>query len=145
MVCALFMAQVKGDMLCPAHLAEMGRAMSPSCVLTCLTFIHLITENVPLRSFIFAFLWLEMRFKIFTVFKNHLMFIATVKLDMEQRTGSKLGKEYSKAVYCHPSHLTSMQSTSMQPSEMLGWMNHKLQSRLSGEISTTSCMQMIPL
>ena len=74
-----------------------------------------------------------------------LMFIATFKLDVEQLTGSKLGKEYDKAVYCHPAHLTSMQSTSMQPREMLGWMNHKLQSRLPGEISTTSCMQMIPL
>ena len=62
-----------------------------------------------------------------------------------ETTGSKLGKEYDKAVYCHPAHLTSMQSTSMQPREMLGWMNHKLQSRLPGEISTTSCMQMIPL
>ena len=69
----------------------------------------------------------------------------TTELDMKQWTGSKLGKEYIKAVYCHPAHLTSMQSTSMQPREMLGWMNHKLQSRLPGEISTTSCMQMIPL
>ena len=59
--------------------------------------------------------------------------------DMEQWTGSKLGKEYVKAVYCHPAYLTSMQSTS---SEMLGWMNHKLESRLPGEISTTSDMQM---
>ena len=64
--------------------------------------------------------------------------------DTEQ-TGSKLGKDYIKAVYCHPAQLTSMQSTSMQPSEMLGWMNHKLQSRLPGEISITSDMQMIPL
>ena len=44
---------------------------------------------------------------------------------------SKLGKEYVKAVYCHPTYLTYMQSTSC---EMLGWMNHKLQSRLPGEI-----------
>ena len=51
---------------------------------------------------------------------------------MEQRTGSKLGKEYAKAVYGHPAYLTSMQSTS---SEMLGWMKHKLESRLPGEIS----------
>ena len=62
--------------------------------------------------------------------------------DMEQRTGSKLGKEYVKAVYCHPACLTYMQSTSC---EMPGWMNHKLESRLQGEISTTSDMQMIPL
>ena len=62
--------------------------------------------------------------------------------DMEQQTGSKLGKEYDKAVYCHPAYLTSMQSTSC---EMLGWLNHKLESRLLEEISTTSDMQMIPL
>ena len=62
--------------------------------------------------------------------------------DMEQWTGSKLGKEYVKAVYCHPAYSTYMQSTSC---EMLGWMNHKLESRLLGEISTTSDIQMIPL
>ena len=54
--------------------------------------------------------------------------------DMEQQTGSKLGKEYIKAVYCHPAYLTSMQSTSC---EMPGCMNHKLESRLLGEISMT--------
>ena len=54
---------------------------------------------------------------------------------MEQLTDSKLGKEYDNAVYCHPTYLTSMQSTSC---EMLGWMNHQLESRLLGEISTTS-------
>ena len=54
---------------------------------------------------------------------------------MEQRTGSKLGKEYGKAVYCHPAYLTFMQSTSC---EMPGWMKHKLKSRLLGEISITS-------
>ena len=52
--------------------------------------------------------------------------------DMEQQTGSKLGKEYIKAVYCHPTYLTYMQSTSC---EMPGWMKHKLESRLQGEIS----------
>ena len=62
-------------------------------------------------------------------------------LDMEQQTGSKLGKEYNKAVYCHPTYLTSMQSTSW---EMLGWKKHKLESRLPGEISITSNMQMTP-
>ena len=61
--------------------------------------------------------------------------------DMEQ-TGSKLGKEYVKAVYCHPVYLTYMQSTSC---EMPGWMKHKVESRLPGEISITSDMQMTPL
>ena len=59
---------------------------------------------------------------------------------MEQWTGSKLGKEYIKAVYCYSAYLTSMQSTSC---EMPGWMNHKLKSRLLGEI-LSSDMQMIP-
>ena len=54
--------------------------------------------------------------------------------DMGQWTGSKLGNEYVKAVYCHPAYLTSMQSTC----EMLGWMKHKLESRLAGETSITS-------
>ena len=58
---------------------------------------------------------------------------------MEQQTGSKLAKEYVKAIYCHSAYLTYMQSTSC---EMLGWMNHKLESRLPGEISTTSDTQM---
>ena len=61
--------------------------------------------------------------------------------DMKQLTSSKLGKEYDKAVYCHPAYLTFMQSTSC---EMLGWMNYKLESRLLGEISTTADMQMTP-
>ena len=64
-----------------------------------------------------------------------------LELDMEQQTGSKLGKEHVKAVYCHPAYLTYMQSTAF---EMLGWMKHKLESRLPGEISTSSDMQMIP-
>ena len=51
--------------------------------------------------------------------------------DMEQQTGSKLVKEYIQAVYCHPAYLTYMQSISW---EMLGWMKHKLESRLLGEI-----------
>jgi len=59
--------------------------------------------------------------------------------DMEQQTGSKLGKEYIKAVYCHPAYLAYMQSTSCK---MPGWMKHKLESRLLGEISITSVMQM---
>ena len=64
-----------------------------------------------------------------------------LELDMEQQTGSKLGKEYIKAVYCHTAYLTYMQSTSC---EMPGWMKHKLESRLPGEISITSDMQMTP-
>ena len=65
-----------------------------------------------------------------------------LELDMEQQTGSQLGKEYVKAVYCHPAYITSVQSISY---EMPGWMNHKLESRLLGEISTTSDMQMLSL
>ena len=61
--------------------------------------------------------------------------------DMKQQTGSKLEKECVKAVYCHPAYLTCMQSTSC---EMLGWMNHKLESRLPEEVSTASDIQMIP-
>ena len=64
-----------------------------------------------------------------------------LELDMEQWIGSKLGKEYIKAVYCHPAYLTYMQSISC---EMLGWMKHKLESRFPGEISITSDMQMTP-
>ena len=60
-----------------------------------------------------------------------------LELYMKQQTDSKLGKEYVKAVYCHPAYLTFMQSTSW---EMLGWMKHKLESRLLGEISITSDM-----
>ena len=51
--------------------------------------------------------------------------------DMEQQTGSKLGKEYIKAVYCHPAYLTYIENT---PCEMLGWMKYKLESRLTGEM-----------
>ena len=64
-----------------------------------------------------------------------------LELDMEQQTGSKSGKEYVKAVYFHSAYLTSMRSTSC---EMLGWMKHELESRLPGEISITSDMQMTP-
>ena len=62
--------------------------------------------------------------------------------DMEQWTGSKLGKEYNKTLCGHPVYLTYMQSTSC---EMLDWMNHMLESRLPGEISTTSNKQLIPI
>ena len=67
-----------------------------------------------------------------------------LELNMEQKTGSKLGMEYVKyvkAVYCHPAYLTYMQSTSW---EMLGWMKHKLESRLPGEVAVSSDMQMTP-
>ena len=64
-----------------------------------------------------------------------------LELDMEQQTGSKSRKEYVKTLYCHPVYLTYMQNTSC---EMLGWMKHKLESRLLGEISVTSDMQMTP-
>ena len=62
-----------------------------------------------------------------------------LELDMEQQTGSKSRKEYVKAVYCHPAYLTYMQNTSC---EMPDWMKHKLESRLLGEISTTSDTEM---
>ena len=64
-----------------------------------------------------------------------------LELDMEQQTGSKLGKEYVEALYCYPAYLTYMQSISY---ETLGWMKQKLESRLPGEISITSDMQMTP-
>ena len=64
-----------------------------------------------------------------------------LELNIEQQTGSKLGKKYVKAVYYHPAYLTYMQSTSC---ETLGWKKHKLESRLPGEISITLDMQMTP-
>ena len=64
-----------------------------------------------------------------------------LELDMEQKTGSKLGKEYVKTINCHPAYLTYKQSTSY---EMLAWKKHKLESRLPEEISITSDMQMTP-
>ena len=64
-----------------------------------------------------------------------------LELDMEQQTGSKLGKEYVKAVYCHPAYLTYMQSTS---GKKLEWMKHKLESRFLGEISIASDMEKTP-
>ena len=60
---------------------------------------------------------------------------------MEQQIGSKSGKDNIKTVYCHLAYLTYMQSTSC---ELPGWMKHKLESRLSGEISITSDTQMTP-
>ena len=63
-----------------------------------------------------------------------------LELDMQQQTGSKSEEEYVKAVYCHPAYLTYMQSTCAMP----GWMKHKVESRLPGEISITSDTQMTP-
>ena len=64
-----------------------------------------------------------------------------LELDLEQQTGPRLGKEYVKAVDCHPAYLTYIQSTSC---EMLGWMKHKLELRLPEEISISSDRQMTP-
>ena len=64
-----------------------------------------------------------------------------LELDMEQQTGSKSGQEYVKAVYCHPTYIIYVQSASW---ETVSWMKHKLESRLLGEISITSDMQMTP-
>ena len=64
-----------------------------------------------------------------------------LEINMEQRTGSKLGKEHIKAIYCHPAYLTSMQSTAC---EIWAWIKHKLESRVLGEISIISDMEMTP-
>ena len=72
----------------------------------------------------------------------HAMLYLILSFTMEQWISSKLGKEYVKAIYCPPFYLTYMQSTSC---EILGWMNHKLKSKLPGEILTISDMQMMPL
>ena len=64
-----------------------------------------------------------------------------LELEMEQQTDSKLGKEYVKAEYCYPAYLTYMQSTSCK---ILGWMKHKLESRLLGEISINTDIKMTP-
>ena len=73
----------------------------------------------------------------FTCLLRNLYAGQQLELDMEQWTGSKSGKEYIKAVYCHPVYLIYIQSTSH---EMLGWKKHKLESRFPGEISITSDM-----
>ena len=73
---------------------------------------------------------------------NLLLKKQQLELVMEQQTGSKLGKEYVKAVYHHPAYLVYMQSTSY---ETLGWMKHKMESRFHGEVSITSDMQVTPL
>ena len=94
--------------------------------------------------------WITTNWKISKEVKilDHLIYLLrnlyvgqiVTELDMDQWTGSKLGKEHDKAIYCHPVYLTYMQSMSCK---MLGWINHKLESRLLGEMSTTSDMEMI--
>ena len=64
-----------------------------------------------------------------------------LELDMEQQTGSKQEKEYVKAIHCHPAYLPNMQSITRK---MLGWMKHKLESGLQGEIEITSDLQITP-
>ena len=73
--------------------------------------------------------------------RNHYAGQEATELDMEQHTGSKLGKEYFKVVYCQPAYLTYMQSTSCK---MLGWMKHELESSLQGKTSITLDMQRTP-
>ena len=91
-------------------------------------------------------MWITANWKIFKEIEipDHLTYLwrnlytgQQLEPDMEQLTGSKLEKEYFKAVYCHPGYLTSMQSTSC---EMLDWMKHKLELRLLVEIAITSDM-----
>ena len=97
-------------------------------------------------------MWITTNWKILKEMRipDHLTFLLrnlyggqeVLELDMEQWTGSKLGKEYVKAVYCHPVYLPSIQSTSC---EILDWLDYKLESTLLGEISITSDTQMILL
>ena len=82
-------------------------------------------------------LWITTKWKILKEMGILQVKKQQLELDMEQWTGSKLGKEEDKAVYCHPAFLTSVQSTSCN---MLGWMNHKLESTLLGEIPINSDM-----
>ena len=85
---------------------------------------------------------MEIPDKLIYLLRNLYAGQKAAELDMEQWTGSKLGKNYIKAVYCHPAYLTYMQSTSC---EMSGWMKHTLESSLPGEISITLGAQMTPL
>ena len=89
-------------------------------------------------------MWITTNYgKFFYLLREICMQVKKQQLEpnMEQKTDSKLGKEYIKAVYCHPAYLTYMQNISWETS---GWMKHKLESRLQGEISITSDMQMTP-
>ena len=110
-------------------------------------FSALLTMPKPLT------VWITTNWKFFKIFEYQTSLPASwemciqvkkqqLELDMEQWTSSKLGKEYIKPVHCHPTYLTYMQSTSYK---IPGWMSHKLEPRLPGEIATTSDMQMISL
>ena len=87
----------------------------------------------------FRFFFLRVCYKPMTTTNLYAGQEATVRTGHEQQTGSKLGKEFVKAVYCHPAYLTHMQSTSC---EIPSWRKHKLESGLPGEISITSDTQM---
>ena len=117
---------------------------------------HRKSKRIPEKTSVSASLtipkplivWITTNWKIFKMMRTPDDFTCLLRNqdkkqqlepDMEQQTGSKLGKEYIKAIYCHLAYLTYMQSTSCK---MLGWMKHKLGSRLPGEISATSDMQM---
>ena len=117
---------------------ESSRKTSTSALLTMLNPLTVwITTNCGkfLKRWEYRTTWLASWEICMQVKKQQL------ELDMELQTGSKSGKEYVKAVSCYPAYLTSMQSTSC---EMPGWMKHKLESILQGEISITSDMQMTP-
>ena len=89
-------------------------------------------------------MWITTNYgKFFYLLREICMQVKKQQLEpnMEQKTDSKLGKEYIKAVYCHPAYLTYMQNISRETS---GWMKHKVESRLQGEISITSDIQMTP-
>ena len=93
--------------------------------------------KIPLRTCVLkALFW-----KIFFFFFTKMSISLINQTYLQKLTSSQLGKEYIKSVYCYPAHLTYMQRTSC---EMPGWMKHELESRLPGEISITSEMQMIP-
>ena len=117
---------------------ESSRKTSGSALLTTPKLLTVwITTNcgIFLKRWEYQTTWPASREICMQVWKQEL------EPDMQQQTGSKLGKEYVKAIYFHPAYLTYMQSTS---SEVPGWMKHKLVSRLLGEISITSDMQMTP-
>ena len=117
---------------------ESSRKTSGSALLTTPKLLTVwITTNcgIFLKRWEYQTTWPASREICMQVWKQEL------EPDMQQQTGSKLGKEYVKAIYFHPAYLTYMQSTS---SEVPGWMKHKLVSRLLGEISITLDMQMTP-
>ena len=105
------------------------------CFVQCVTNMYHVPSGKLWKRWEYQTTWPSSWETYMQVRKQHL------ELDMEQQTGSKYEKEYVKAVYCHPAYFTYMQNTSW---ETLGWRKHKLESRLLGEISITSNMQMIP-